>query len=343
MLKFLCLYKSGGEYPRHLGFANALRSAGNQFVFWNPTQKPAHDIFDEYKPDVFIGTTFDLDRATINCIKNYPQMKVVLKGGNWGTNDAAIDKDKYPIVFVSEKEKKLLGKLKAESGRPDVVICHYHKNSLEETMSGWNEIGIEPMAVMNAADMCVFNKGEYDGGLVSDIGYVGGYWNYKAQNLDKYIVPLCFPIGKYNIKIFGNQKWSVPQFLGNIPDSRIKNLYVSSLICPNVSEPHSNDFGWDVVERPFKIVSSGGFLLMDKVASATKDVFGDSVNYYSNYEELVELINHYKKNPDARQTKAAYDIVIGQHTYHHRMADLLMKLNYPNEAAKVLAALSNVL
>jgi len=337
------MYKSGGEYHRHLGFANALRMAGNQFVFWNADQKPAFDIFDEYKPDVFIGTTFDLDRATINSIKNYPHMKVVLKGGNWGANDDKIDKAKYPIVFVSEKEKKLLGKLKAESGKPDLVICHYHPNRLEETMGGWRELGITPHAVMNAADVCVFNKGKYDAGLACDVSFVGGYWKYKAENLDKYIAPLCSPVGKVNIKIFGNQKWSVPQYLGGITDSRIKDLYTSSIVCPNVSEPHSNDFGWDVVERPFKIISSGGFLLMDTVTSAYEDVFGDSVDYYRDYKDLVNLIQHYKANPELRRFDAAYNIVVGQHTYHHRMADLLMKLDYPNEAAKVLAVLSNVL
>lgn len=343
MLKFLCLYKSGGEYPRHLGFANALRSAGNQFVFWHPDKKPAYDIFDEYQPDVFIGTTFDLDRATIGCIKNYPKMKVVLKGGNWGRGESEIDKNKYPIVFTSDKEKKLLEKLKAESGKPDLIIGHYHPNQIEYTMAGWANIGIEPMNIMNAADICLFHKGQADPQLACDISFVGGYWKYKAENLDKYIVPLCNPVGKHNIKIFGNQKWSVPQYLGNIADGRIKDLYASSVVCPNVSEPHSNLFGWDVVERPFKIVSSGGFLLMDYVESAAADVFGDSVQYYSNYKELTDLIDFYKKNPDRRNSQAAYNRVIQGHTYHHRMADLLMELNYPNEAAKVLAALSNVL
>ena len=124
MLKFLCLYKPNGEYYRHLGFANALRQCGHQFVFWNPQDKPAHDIFAEYEPNVFIGTTFDLDRATINCIKMRPEMKVIFKGGNWGPNDDAIDKKQYHILFIEEKEKALLAKLKEETGKPDYVFCH---------------------------------------------------------------------------------------------------------------------------------------------------------------------------------------------------------------------------
>lgn len=341
-MKILCQYKSGGEYYRHLGFANAVRSAGYQFLFWNSEQKPVYDIFDEYKPDIFIGTTFDLNRSIIGAIKAHPEVKIVLKGGNWGSLDKEIDKEKYPIVFVSEKEKKLLGQLKAEVGKPDLVICHYSEDSLEETMGGWREIGIEPCAVMNAADVCVFNKGKQDEQLKCDVSFVGGYWKYKGQNLDKYISPLCSPVGKYNIKIFGNQKWSVPQYLGGIPDNKIKDLYTSSLICPNVSEPHSIEFGFDIVERPFKILSSGGFLVMDDVRDF-KAIFGDTVRYYHSYTELVEIIKYYKANPDRRNFEEAKKIVLHNHTYHHRMANLLMKLGFQNEATKVLGALADVL
>lgn len=341
-MKVLCQYKSGGEYYRHLGFANAFRSAGYQFLFWNPKEKPVYDIFDEYKPDIFIGTTFDLDRSIIGAIKANPQTKIVLKGGNWGPSDAQIDKEKYPILFVSEKEKKILSQLKAEVGKPDLVICHYHERSLEETMSGWREIGIEPYALMNAADVCVFYKGKQDPQLSCDVSFVGGYWKYKGENLDKYISPLCSPVGKYNVKIFGNQKWSVPQFLGGIPDVKIKDLYASSLICPNVSEPHSIEFGFDVVERPFKILSSGGFLVMDDVRDF-KALFGDTIRYYHSYTELVEIIEYYKKNPDKRDCKEAMKHCIWEHTYHRRIADLLMKLDFQKEATQVMGALANVL
>jgi len=341
-MKVLCQYKSGGEYYRHLGFANAIRSAGYEFLFWNSDQKPAYDVFDEYKPDLFIGTTFDLTRAIIGAIKRHPEVKVVLKGGNWGPSDKDIDREKFPIVFVSEKEKKILGQLKAEVGKPDLVICHYHPRSLEETMSGWNEIGIEPFAVMNAADVCVFYKGIKDLQLTCDVSFVGGYWKYKSENLDKYILPLSSPVGKYNLKVFGNQRWTIPQFLGGIPDNRIKDLYVSSLVCPNVSEPHSNEFGWDVVERPFKILSSGGFLVMDDVRDF-KAIFSDTVRYYNSYTELVEIIEYYKANPDRRNFEEAQKIVLHNHTYHHRMADLFMKLGFTREATQVLGALANVL
>jgi hypothetical protein len=50
--------------------------------------------------------------------------------------------------------------------------------------------------------------------LRSDLSFVGGFWGYKAQNFRKYLIPLCLPLGKYNIKIFGNQPWSVPQYMG---------------------------------------------------------------------------------------------------------------------------------
>ena len=33
---------------------------------------------------------------------------------------------------------------------------------------------------------------------------------------DAFVQNLCYPIGKYNIKVFGPQKWSVPQYMGTL-------------------------------------------------------------------------------------------------------------------------------
>lgn len=333
-LKFACLYKACGEYYRHLGFANALMSCGHSWYFWNPQAKSIYDLVDEYKPDVFIGTTFDLDRPTINCLRENPQIKVVLKGGNWGPNDDKIDQKKYPVLFITETEKILLSRLKEETGKPDFVFCHYHPNRVEETMSLWRNIGIEPIGIMNAADIIDYPTGEFDNVLKSDISFVGGYWQYKSVNLDKYILPLT---KKYmNIKIFGNQGWPCNQFLGNIDTSQVKNLYKSSLVCPNVSEPHSNVFGFDVVERPFKILSSDGFLLMDTVSSAKDDVWGDSVPYYTDQKDFCDKIEYYVKNPEKRDWKKAREITLNEHTYHNRMAYLLERLGYIKESQELL-------
>jgi hypothetical protein len=343
MLKIACQFKPNGEYYRHLGFANALKSCGHQFVFWDDKQKPLIDLFDEFQPDIFIGTTFDLNRGMIEAIKLHPEIKIVLKGGNWGPSDESIDKDKFPILFISDKEKVLLEKLKKETGKPDFVFCHYHPNQVNDTMRSWKSIGIEPLGIPNAADIIAYPKGNVEPELLSDIAFVGGYWGYKAVNLDEYIVPLCGPTSKLKVKVFGNQKWSVAQYCGLIQDNTVKDLYRSAKICPNVSEPHSNKFGFDVVERPFKILSSGGFLLMDRVKSFEDDMFDKGeIVYYDNQDDYFEKISYFLKHPEQRHNNEAIERVYQEHTYHHRMAYLLNKLEFTTEAKELITCLTNL-
>lgn len=340
-MKILCQYKSCGEEYRLRGFGNALGYCGHTFAFWQPQIKSAFDAFDEFQPDVFIGTTFDLDAAMIACIKERPDLKVILKGSNWGPSNENIDKNKYPVVMVTQHEKDVLAKLKEETGRPDYVFCHYHPNRLEETMSGWNSIGIKPVALCNAADVIDYFGGVPKKELACHIGFVGGYWRYKSYNLDKYITPLCHPVGKLNIKIFGNQKWPVPQFMGLISDSAVKDLYCSATVSPSVSEPHSTDFGFDPIERGFKILSSGGFCVHDYVDTLAKDIFTDGeVPFFSTPEEFSALLNKFLHEDHQAEKKAiaakGKAKVLGEHTYFHRSADMMRELALVEEANDVL-------
>jgi spore maturation protein CgeB len=339
-MKILCLYKSGGEEFRLRGFGNALMSAGHNFFFWDSSRIPAYDVFDEYEPDIFIGTTFDLDNQTIRCIKERPLMKVILKGSNYGPSNRNIDPNKYPIVMAKSDEIKTIQKLKEETGKPDFVFCHYHPNRLEETMSGWDEIGVKSVALMNAADVIEYPQGTFRKELESDISFIGGYWPYKSENLDKYLTPLCAEVGKYNIKVWGNQAWYIPQYLGITQNSLVKDIYASARICPNISEPHSLAFGFDIVERPFKIMSAGGFCLMDRVDSAVKDVFTESglCEWYDkdNFEQrILKWLPEEKNRKEI--AKRGQEFVYANHTYHHRTYDMLVALGMEKEAKEIMS------
>lgn len=332
-LKFLCLFKDSGEYYRLQGFGNALISQGHEFAFWNHKVKPAFDVFDEYNPDVFIGTTYDLTQGLIQCIAERPHMKVVLKGGNWGPMDRFIDRNEYPILFASTQEIQVIAQLKQITGKPDFIMCHYHPDDVEDTMSDWRKIGCEPLGVMNAADAQEYVSGEFRPELVSDIAFVGGYWPYKARNLNRFIVPLCDPVGQYRIKIFGNQQWPVAQYLGQIDTGFVRHIFASANVCPNVSEPHSNKFGFDIIERPFKIAAAGGFCVSDHVKSLFDKVFTKGeVPCFKTPEELRKLVDHFilPENADERNSyvNAAFKTVMNGHTYNHRMRYLIDRL-YP--------------
>ena len=327
------------HYYIRMSWAKVFRAMGHDVVLWEKDHKPAFDAFDEFEPDLFMCQTYHINEALIKCIKQRPHMKVVMRASDWGDMQKEIDLNKYPILVAQDKEKWLMEKLKAETGRPDFVHNHYTQNWIDVTHNKWNEIGIKPISLIHGADIFDFYLRPPAKELKCDIGFVGGYWPYKAINLDKYLVNLCHPVGDYNIKIFGTSHWPVTQYLGTISSDNIGSLFASATISPNISEPHSQDFGYDVIERPFKILMSGGFCISDYVESMANDVFiNNEIVFAKTPEEFKTLVDFYVKNPDERlkHMKAGYESVVKNHTYFERVATILENVGWEAEAKKCL-------
>ena len=333
------------HYYIRLSWSKVFSSMGHEVQFWHKDQKPAFDAFDEFEPDLFMGQSYHISEALIKCIKSRPHMKVVMRASDWGDIQKEIDLEKYPILVAQEKEKKLMERLKIETGKPDFVHNHYHDNWIKVTHNKWNDIGIRPISLIHGADVFDFSLRPSVEALKCDIGFVGGYWPYKAINLDKYLINLCHPVGDYNIKIFGTSDWPVTQYLGRIASENVGSLFASATISPNISEPHSQDFGYDIIERPFKILMSGGFCISDYVESMVNDVFinGEMV-FAKTPEEFKQLADYYIKNPDERlkYMKAGYESVVKNHTYFHRVAKIFTELGMEQEADKCIKVMSSL-
>lgn len=327
-MKILCNIGHGANGFMKRAWEQVFKFCGHEFVYWNPDKDDVEKAFS-IEPDLFIGTTYDFYRAQLNQIRKRPNMKVALIGADWGPMTERMDLSKNQIVYASTKEIKLIEELK-----PDLIFIHYTEEAIDETHGYWRDkLGIKIAAITQCADLFDYYKGNPNSQFKADISFVGGYWPYKAQNLDKYLLPLCKRFGRYDIKIYGNQGWPVPHYKGLIPTEHVKDVFASSLICPNISEPHA-DLGVELMERPFKVISSGGFCVSQSNL-AMKQVFGNTVPYFSNPFEFFDMVNFYKKNPDKRPMKEAYDLVMSKHTGFHRVAKMLRALGLENEAQHV--------
>lgn len=334
------------HYYIRMGWAKVFQALGHEAVLWDIGNQSSFDAFDEFEPDIFIGQTYNLDKGTFSCIKERPHLKVVLRASDWGDMQKEIDLEKYPVLVAREDEKKVLERLKEETGTPHFVYNHYHQNWMEKTHNKWRDIGIEPVSMLHAADVFNYANGMEDPDLASEVSFVGGYWPYKAQSLDKYIVRLCHPVGKYNIKIFGHRHWPVIQHVGAISGFRERNVYKSATISPNISEPHSQDFGYDIIERPFKVLMSGGFCISDYVESMAKDVFNNKeIVFARSPKEFEELVQYFLRDPEKRipYIKAGYKTVINKHTYFHRVARILKKLDMREESERCMTTFKSLL
>ncbi len=274
----------------------------------------------------------------------------VLKSNNWGPSDKDIDTSVYPIGISDERERETVLKLKQETGRPDLLFNFYHPNRMLETMGFWDDAGVSTIAMQPAADTTVYYPVESVPELQCDIGFVGGYWGYKGRNIDKYLLPLCYPVGKYNIKIFGGG-WPIPQCIGRASDKTCNALFSSALICPNVSEPHANVWGWEVNERPFKVAACKCLCISDPIASLSEDIFtNNEVICSEDAEHFIRLVEsnlrfmrdeHDHNMVQEEHIEPAYKIVMEGHTYFHRVKDLLNGLGLEEQAQNVQEYLDN--
>ena len=326
------------HYFIRIGFAKALSACGHDVRIWDLRKKSVFDAFDEHPDmDILVTQTYNINKAMFKCIEARPWIKVTMKGSDWGIAQDSMDLAKYPILTANQQEVQTILSLHDKVGKPDFIDIHYHQNSVNHTHSEWIKHGIKCVGLMSAADISDYHSGTQKEELKCDIGYVGGYWYYKSHTINQYLIPLCQQTYDYKIKIFGNQSWGVPQYCGVIPTEEVRNLFVSSTICPNISEPHSQVYGHDIVERPFKILSSKGFMITDYVQSMEDNVFFDNVVYAKSPQEFKEKVDFYLKNPEKRieYIEKGYRCVLENHTYFHRAAQFFNELNLPFEAEKV--------
>jgi len=320
------------------GIGRALTYAGHQVVMWEISKKAAFDAFDEFEPDMFIGQTYNLNEAVRKCILARPNMKVIMKGSDWGAISDSIDRVKYPVLIANEQEIENVAELR-KNGKPDLLYVHYHPDRLGETHNHWDDI-VQTVSLMNAADIFLFTNGKVKDQYKSHVGFMGGRWGYKAQTIDKYLLPLMNPKSRLNIKIFGNSDWGVPQYCGFLPDNEAAHFLRSCDICPNLSEPHSHKYGYDVVERPFKLLANKCFVISDYVEDLEK-LFPKSIIHCKTPAEFHEKIGYYLDKPKERAilSQLGYEEVIGGHTYFHRMASIFGELGMGDEQENMLKSL----
>ena len=138
------------------------------------------------------------------------------------------------------------------------------------------------------------------------------------------------------MKIFGNQKWPCPQYYGQIKSDSIKDVFSSAKICPSISELHSQDLGYDIIERPFKLLSNNCFVISDKVKDL-ETLIPEGIIYTSN-DDFVDTVLEWLDKDEERKDIAAkgHEVVMNNHTYFHRVGHIFDLLGISHEATERL-------
>mgnify|MGYP003676145169 FL=1 len=328
------------HYFQRLSWLRAFNAIGIKAQFWDCKSLSAFDAFDLFEPDIFLGQVYNLTTDLVKCIYERPHLKVGLRSGDWG--DFQQDR-RFNVLYATQEQLELLKKLKDETGQPEFVHIHYDEEAVNQTHSNYSRLGIKAKSLIMCGDVEEYLGGSYDESLSCDIGFVGGYWPYKGLVIDQFLTPLCYPVSNYNIKVFGNQPWNINQYCGVIQDERVRDLFVSAKVCPNLSEPHAHEYGFDINERCFKISCAGGFCISDNITSIAKIFKGNGIVFAEDPEDFKDKIDYYIKNEEERLTlaKQSQQFLLDNHTNFHRVSQILQYFGYEEESEKTLLGWQN--
>ncbi len=198
--------------------------------------------------------------------------------------------------------------------QPDFVFCYCSQAFIDDYYGFYtSKHGIPVVPMPTAADITIYYPRPVESRFKCDIGWVGGYWPYKAIMLDRYLKPLF----GHNCQIYGwGNTWRNSRV---IDDNDVPALFSTAKICPSVSESHSVPHPVDVPERLFKVPASGGFTIHTP-SPAIPDFFGDVVPMAKDVHHWKDLVGYYLSHDNERiaLAKKQYEAVTAKHTYFDR-------------------------
>jgi hypothetical protein len=305
-MRILCYYENGKRESIYTGWANALGKLGHDFAFWHPSNKPVFDVFYEYRPDVFIGTTATLTRPLCKCIIANPEIKVILESDVCGNIESEL-RPEHALSIATAEQKYMVEQLYKKVAKPDFIIYNGNDDFVKtDVLNNWASIcNSKLLGILPGADIVQYPLGQYDKNLASDVCYVGNMNEHKLPAINKYLLDTCQPRPKNKVKIFGSKHWPTPYYLGYIDDKDVSNLYYSSTICLDIANQATIDFDLNCSDRPFKILAAGGFCFSNKYT----------------VEEFARLLEVYIEDPeDRRNFLAMRSSLLTNTTYFDRLS-----------------------
>ena len=159
---------------------------------------------------------------------------------------------------------------------------------------------------------------------IAELVFLGSYFE-KTTRIDDYFTE---PLRRYSHTIVG-AGWNESPFA--MVDSRLEDfdamapaVYSGHTVCLNVHHPYEEG-GFTCNERVFNTVACGGFQISDR-APRIRDFFPpDEVVVAESPADFLAQIEHFVSHPEERDAyvSRARARVVAEHTYHHRLCDLL--------------------
>ena len=277
------------------------------------------------KPIIFLSSYdyLDINKKTRRLLRKYPHFV-------WGTPDLNIMKRAYEkFNFSYHGIPDTLYKGVAES-EPTFIMTPVPESALQ-FYSTWLKYCPRVESVPLACDTTRYFKEPKNRKYETvKMAFVGGYWEKKAFQFDKYLKPY-----EDILQVYGYSKWPYRGYHGFLPENEERILYQNACVSSAIGEPHAEIMG-DIVERVFKIMGSGGFAVTD-VVPFYRDLFEpDELLVPTSVEAYHDMVRQALGNEDfnLKYRQKGYEAVMARHTYAHRARSILSMLDIKLETEK---------
>jgi hypothetical protein len=196
---------------------------------------------------------------------------------------------------------------------------------------GWSRTGMSVNSIPLACDLALYGDPILSGQFVDvEMGFVGGFWPYKARQFDVYLKPHA-----RRMTVFGYSAWPYGQYGGQLSLEHEPELYAQAKVSPVINEPHVCAMGVDINERVFKVLGAGGLAITDACAGYRDWFSADELLVPESPDEFHELIAAALREDPALSglRERGRQAVLARHTYRHR-AESFLDLMYPKGGYK---------
>lgn len=190
---------------------------------------------------------------------------------------------------------------------------------------GWEDAGVKVVSLPLACDTKLYNldapyREEFEG---IRLAFVGGYWESKGMQIDKYLLPF-----EDDLVIYGYSRWPYRGYRGQLSCEGEPSLYRQALISPTINEPTVRLLHGQINERVYKVLGSGGMTIVDAVPAYRELFTEDELHIPRDEREFFDLVHELLANDYLRRrySQRGYTAVVNRHTYVHRASLILQEL-----------------
>lgn len=277
-----------------IGYYNALKNSGFTVNLYND-DKETFDLFSN-NPDIFLCFTSDLTRAiSKNLLRKHVLPLIIM--------DTAETEQNFMLNNILKKNEHIRFLISP-------YLPKYYNVAYQDAK-------FPILTIHPAGDIIRYRPSKSDPLVASDLCYIGTYRIGKSEVVQEYLVPL---LDKYNIKIFGYNKWPLAQHVGSISTNELFSTIVGSakynLVLTNNTPAY-------VSEKSYKIMTCGGLLLHKNTEYFPKGTY----QHFADAKDLQAFLARGITEEYAEGIKQkGRKFILSGNTYFHRLNSIFKRL-----------------